>query len=282
MLLHVKCRGLYASGEKRFEVPDDKVYWDIPFPEYEPVDFTHAVVVRQPIWADPEVRVLKDIGIRFNAIDGNIDRTSHEGPYQIAGGVPRNPRGRTGMVGRGLLGKWGPNHAADPIVTRWKRDESGVIIVSQEDGKPVLEFVGIKRKDPNNDSEWAIPGGMVDNGETVTATLKREFGEEALNSTEKTEEEKKVLEEQVSQLFRHGVEIYKGYVDDPRNTDNAWMETVAFNFHDESGDVFCNFLLEAGDDAGAVRWMEVTRDLRLYASHIHFIEQVVNLRGAHW
>ena len=30
----------------------------------------------------------------------------------------RNPVGRTGMIGRGLLGKWGPNHAADPIVTR--------------------------------------------------------------------------------------------------------------------------------------------------------------------
>ena len=30
----------------------------------------------------------------------------------------RNPKGRTGMVGRGLLGRFGPNHAADPIVTR--------------------------------------------------------------------------------------------------------------------------------------------------------------------
>jgi len=29
--------------------------------------------------------------------------------------------------------------------------------------------------------------------------------------------------------------VYKGYVDDPRNTDNAWMETVAVNFHDELG-----------------------------------------------
>ena len=26
--------------------------------------------------------------------------------------------GRTGMAGRGLLGRWGPNHAADPVVTR--------------------------------------------------------------------------------------------------------------------------------------------------------------------
>lgn len=26
--------------------------------------------------------------------------------------------GRTGLTGRGLLGRYGPNHAADPIVTR--------------------------------------------------------------------------------------------------------------------------------------------------------------------
>lgn len=37
-----------------------------------------------------------------------------------ARGYPLNPRGRTGMRERGLLGKWGPNHAADPIVTRWQ------------------------------------------------------------------------------------------------------------------------------------------------------------------
>ena len=65
----------------------------------------------------------------------------------------RNPIGRTGVIGRGLLGKWGPNHAADPIVSRWKRDGKGRKIVSN--GKPVLEFVGIRRKDT---LEWAIPG----------------------------------------------------------------------------------------------------------------------------
>ena len=31
------------------------------------------------------------------------------------------------------------------------------------------------------------------------------------------------------------MQVYAGYVDDPRNTDNAWMETVAKNFHDEAG-----------------------------------------------
>ncbi len=40
--------------------------------------------------------------------------------------------------------------------------------------------------------------------------------------------------------------IYKGYVDDPRNTDNAWMETIAYNFHDEDDQVFKDFKLTAG------------------------------------
>lgn len=40
-------------------------------------------------------------------------------------------------------------------------------------------MVAIQRLD--NDM-WAIPGGMVDPGEKATATLKREFTEEALNS----------------------------------------------------------------------------------------------------
>ena len=31
---------------------------------------------------------------------------------------PRNPIAPTGITGRGLLGKWGANHAADPLVTK--------------------------------------------------------------------------------------------------------------------------------------------------------------------
>ena len=65
----------------------------------------------------------------------------------------RNPVGRTGMIGRGLLGRWGPNHAVDPIVSRWKRDAKGSKIIA--DGKPVLEFVAILRNDTR---DWAIPG----------------------------------------------------------------------------------------------------------------------------
>ena len=78
-------------------------------------------------------------------------------PGQVVDGWPLNIRGRTGLRGRGVLGRYGPNHAADPIVTRWSRNpESGEIEVNCNSGKQILEFVAIKMKDTG---EWAIPGG---------------------------------------------------------------------------------------------------------------------------
>ena len=38
-------------------------------------------------------------------------------------------------------------------------------------------------------------------------------------------DKQKEFEAAVQALFRTGVEVYDGYVDDPRNTDNAWMES---------------------------------------------------------
>ena len=43
--------------------------------------------------------------------------------------------------------------------------------------------------------------GMVDPGEKISATLKREFGEEALNSLQKSSAEKRELQEKLHKLF---------------------------------------------------------------------------------
>lgn len=88
--------------------------------------------------------------------------------------------------------------------------------------------------------------------------------------------------EMIEKFFSNGHEIYRGYVDDPRNTDNSWMETVAYNFHDEDGNSVGRFKLEAGDDAKAVRWTDISGDLDLYASHSSLIEKVAQLHHAHW
>jgi len=107
----------------------------------------------------------------FNTLDGKTDRTSLTGDYDLDKETnrPKNPQGRTGRMknkiflewkrpvlfclvsGRGLLGRWGPNHAGDPVVTRWAKDAD----------KKVLEIILIKRRDTG---ERALPGGMVDAG----------------------------------------------------------------------------------------------------------------------
>lgn len=48
-------------------------------------------------------------------------------------------------------------------------------------------------------------------------------------------------------------------MDDPRNTDNAWVETCAFLFHDGDGTRFGSLPITAGDDATEVQWMPFSR-----------------------
>ncbi|RNA15805.1 ADP-ribose mitochondrial-like [Brachionus plicatilis] len=261
----------------RTHVPDDKVDWWVNWPQYQPVDYTSPRLIRdKPAWAD----VQNPLDIKnWNMIDGKTDRRSHVGCYELSDGIPVNPCGRTGIRGRGQLGKWGPNHAADPIVTRWKRDEQGNKVFDAETNKPILQFVSIRRLDTN---EWAIPGGMCDPGEKISQTLKREFMEEATDCLGKNSSSRDQIENHLNHLFEKGVEIFRGYVDDPRNTDNAWMETIAYNFHDEDDTVFKEFSLSAGDDAGSVTWMDIDQKLKLYASHKNFVQKAAELHNAHW
>ena len=146
------------------------------------------------------------------------------------------------------------------------------MICKDENGRGILEFVSVQRADTG---QWAIPGGMVEPGDNVSITLKKEFGEEALSSLECTDEEKVAINKKLTSLFKSGSIVFKGYVDDPRNTDNAWMETVAVNVHDASGHCFDHFKLKAGDDAKNVQWTAITPGLDLYASHAKFINTVV-------
>lgn len=76
--------------------------------------------------------------------------------------------------------------------------------------------------------------------------------------------------------------IFKGYIDDPRNTDNSWMESQALHYHDDTGKAFDKFALKAGDDAKNVRWMEVSHELRLYANHNDFVKEVAKRLNAYW
>jgi ADP-ribose pyrophosphatase len=271
--LHTNARQDHPSYRlQRVPVPDDAVSWDTPFPGYAPPDYTHRAVIeynrfaRGDGWADPMFGA-PGFEFRDTSYERHLSRTS-----AAKRGCPLNPFGRTGMCGRGLLGKWGANHAADPIVTRWV----------DRDGTWVLQLVVVKRKDTG---DWALPGGMVDDGETVSETVRREFGEEAANQPTAALQVQcnRLLDELFapsppSPLSRTNREVYRGYVDDPRNTDNSWMETCVMHYHcaSELGHLLP---LHEGDDAAEVRWLDTdSPEMKtLYASHCDYVRMALEV-----
>ncbi|MFF9733689.1 NUDIX domain-containing protein [Streptomyces albidoflavus] len=108
-------------------------------------------------------------------------------------GWPVNPAGRTGRCGRNL-GKWGENAAADPIVVAGTGDHRRVLLITRDD-------IGVE----------AIPGGMVDPGETAPAALVRELREET----------------GVDLTGHRPVILGRDLVDDWRNSDHAWVASTS-------------------------------------------------------
>ena len=125
---------------KRIAVSDEQVPWRFDWATYNPKEFTTKFVLTEGVakgWADPPTP---------QEVPDLMQRETYEGPISFdAAGRPLNPRGRTGVRGRGLLGKWGPNHAADPIVTRHH----------PQTGR--LQVVAVRREDTG---QFAVPGGM--------------------------------------------------------------------------------------------------------------------------
>ena len=62
----------------------------------------------------------------------------------------------------------------------------------------------------------------------------------------------------------------------------AWMETVAINYHDQSGSQLGKLTLTAGSDAKAVEWKDVSADLKLYANHSEILKKVAERLKSHW
>jgi ADP-ribose pyrophosphatase len=231
--LHKKSRTeKHVSYPARFFVPDDKVSWRTVFSEYNPTEFNASVVldVNTP-WADPQdirkvTRVLK-------SFEGDI-KYNHKG-------IPLNPFGRTGLAGRGVLGKWGANFAVDGLITT----------IHPETG--TFQVLTIVRQDSG---EMAFPGGMADPDETAFETRNRELAEEL-----------SLDENDLSNPLYERI-VFSGYVDDPRNTDNSWMETTVIHTH-ITYEIADLMQLSAGDDAKGYRWADVTNEniCKFYANH---------------
>lgn len=227
---------------RRALVPDDQVDWDTELEDYAPpyIDLPRGGTSFRKEGDNPDPADPSEVE-SFNSLEVFEVRRDQAG-------YPLNPLGRTGLSGRGMLDKWGPTQAADPVVTRENPDLGG------------LEVLLVTREDTG---EAALPGGKVETGELPWQTAGRELGEEA-------------GVEGVALDFSGADRLYAGYADDSRNTDNAWMETTALHLH-LTAEQARVITVRAGSDAEAVGWEKIVPELygRLFSAHGRYLNLAV-------
>jgi len=257
----------------RAQIPLECMSWDVEWNEYDPPYYVSPYVLyfSKDCTANPHFKWADAENI---PPDAEITHVNYGKEQQTAyeGGLPRNPFGRTGLRGRGLLGKWGPNPAQDQIVTRWKRNANNM--QTERNGKPMLEVLLCKRK---MGGEWALPGCFKLPSDGVNPVLRKVFGldEESLSQNEDLQTIQRILK--MSKVFYHGQTC------DPRDTDNAWVESRVTHVHDTTGMLKDHAMTDPKDPAiEAVTWAVVHKNMKLFANHAKIIENLALKLDAYW
>lgn len=228
---------------------------------YDPEKHDDPVLHSNPSWADPQHVPPEDLlATRYI---WNEDGT-HLVPMFVKfdeSHKPLNPHvPYSDRPGRGSLGKWGVNHAVDPIVT----------YTSTADG--IRRVLVVSRRDQDT-PRAALPGGMVEvdpntgRQERLTSVVTREVLEEAVKHDDGAAVSKLLTALNEARI------VYAGYARDPRNTRNAWIETCAFHAHIDERVAMGLHLHESTDETTNARWMPVneTSLSGMYAGHAHYV-----------
>jgi ADP-ribose pyrophosphatase len=189
---HLRIRGERpASYPERQRLSIDSAPWLLEAEDYAPAYHVDPVVLAADRtkedggWADPE-------DFASLVAEGAVPEARRHDDE----GRPLHPKGRTGLAGRGLLGRWGPNPSVGVVATRPGTDGGVEVLLGSLDDSTRLE----------------APQGFLRPGEAQEECLKRVLLEDT--GLDLPGAPPHVLSE--------------GYAYDPRQTDHAWVERTAF------------------------------------------------------
>ena len=238
---HLKIRGERPdSYPPRERVLIDEAPWDVECPDYMPPYHVDPSVLSNDGskmaggWADPE-----------EFVKAREPRERETAEFHDEAGRALNPLGRTGIAGRGLLGRWGPNFMVGAVVVRSGGTVRGLDIL-------------LGRKGENGD--LSLPKGFIAAGETREAAVVR------------------VLEQEIGWRPDPGTGdvVFEGYSYDVRQTDHAWIEIQARLFHLGNGSGPSRF--HPGNGFEEVKWwhLDARTVNRLPSNQARLVREAVN------
>ena len=254
--------------------------WTRAFPEYAPLDYT-APHVHYFSKGSPVDAFKWGHSARPEIVRRHGDRSKCR---QDEDGRPLNPAGRTGVRGRGVLGKWGVNVAVHWIIIKPLIDKDDM---AMERSGVRMSAVLLER---HVDGDWTIPG-RVQEDDAIDATLCTAFG---LDGRTLQDSEELQTTEQILLDSPPNPTLSEAAGCDERDTDNAW---VRFKIRqvDLGGSATVR---NAGMKDGGLGRFEISDDLRSqsrlewvvmhrhihmqHASHYRIIEQLAKSQNTYW
>ena len=212
-LFHLRIRAERPEGyPARQSITIDEAPWMLDSPDYAPPYFVAPSVLerqRPGGWADPE---------DYQSVREEL--TARPAKHRDAEGRPLNPRGRTGVAGRGSLGLWGRNLSVAGMLVRPAGEPGELeVLLGQQPGQARLE----------------LPRGFV------------------LPSEKSADGIGRVLETETGCRPSGMADlVFEGYTYDPRQTDHAWVETRVLLFFDAEGAL--PDLFRPGGDFEEIKW----------------------------